>query len=102
MNTYIKKQLELLLQIKQPQLFATLLTSSDQDLIMKRANELLEQVFVFNKPWDMERCITPYKLEKDFDWNVTYNDDEEWTFMLNRMDYLNYLIYAGYLTNNND
>ena len=31
------------------------------------------------------------------DWNVQRNDDEEWCFMLNRMDYLNYLMLAGYL-----
>ena len=61
-------------------------------LIHNRAEQLTKNIFVFDKHWDMERCIKPYQLEKDFDWNVQLNDDEEWCFMLNRMDYLNYLI----------
>ena len=44
----------------------------------------------------MERCQIPYKLET-LDWNIQLNDDEEWCFMLNRMDYLNYLVLSDHI-----
>lgn len=65
---------------------------------IKRADELLNQIFTFDKPWDMERCIKPYYLEI-IDWNIICNDDEEWCFMLNRMDYLSDLVIAYLYTN---
>lgn len=69
----------------------------EKELIFTRAEELLNQTFVFDKPWDMERCLTPYHFE-EMDWNAQRNDDEEWCFMLNRMDYLDYLIFASLLS----
>lgn len=57
----------------------------------------MQQTFIFDKPWDMERCLTPYRLAP-LDWNAQRNDDEEWCFMLNRMDYLDYLILASLLS----
>lgn len=93
---YCKKQLEALIAYKQISHIKDYITKQDEELIIKQADELLQQVFTFDKPWDMERCKIPYSFEK-MDWNVQRNDDEEWCFMLNRMDYLNYLMLAGYL-----
>lgn len=69
-----------------------------QEEIIKQANLLLTNTFVFDKVWDMERCPRPYTLPKELDWNTSCHDDEEWTFMLNRMDYLSFLIQAYVLT----
>ena len=88
---YCKKQLEALIAYKQISHIKDYITKQDEELIIKQADELLQQVFTFDKPWDMERCKIPYSFEK-MDWNVQRNDDEEWCFMLNRMDYLNYSI----------
>lgn len=65
-----------------------------KQLILKQADELSKHIFTFDKPWDMERCIIPYQLPQTIDWTITQHHDEEWTFMLNRMDYLSYLIQA--------
>lgn len=55
--------------------------------LVVRANDVMDNVFTFNKTWDMERCCEPFVFDGT-DWNVVNNDDEEWCFMLNRMDYL--------------
>lgn len=65
--------------------------------IIAHADELMHQAFTFNKTWDMERCLTPYTLPV-IDWNTHQNDDPEWCFMLNRMDYLDHLLLASLLT----
>lgn len=65
--------------------------------IIAHADELMHQTFTFNKTWDMERCLTPYTLPV-IDWNTHQNDDPEWCFMLNRMDYLDHLLLASLLT----
>lgn len=65
--------------------------------LVARADEVLEGTFTFNKTWDMERCCEPYRFDGT-DWNVVNNDDEEWCFMLNRMDYLVDLAAASLVT----
>ena len=89
---YCKSCLQGIFNFKDIEKTALLLTEEDKKVIEKRSEELNNNIFVFDKPWDMERCIVPYQLEEDIDWNVQLNGDEEWCFMLNRMDYLNYLI----------
>lgn len=68
--------------------FDKFIINYDFSKLNKRTNELLNNSFTFDKPWDMERCTTLYTL-KNIDWNEIKNDDEEWTFMLNRMDFVN-------------
>lgn len=97
MLTYLKKNLVDLIQQKQPTNIAKHLSDSDLAIIQERSQQLLHNTFVFDKPWDMERCLTPYTLEEGFDFNTTCNNDEEWCYMLNRMDYLNYLILQSYV-----
>lgn len=61
--------------------------------IIKQADELCEYQFSFIRPWDMEPCSVVYD-NKELDWNLVANGDEEWTFMLNRFDYLQSLVLA--------
>lgn len=85
--------------IKQKQIDKICINNMDKIHILNKADELLNQTFVFDKTWDMERCLTPYHFDK-MDWNAQRNDDEEWCFMLSRMDYLNYLLLASLITDN--
>lgn len=62
------------------------------------ADRLTEHTFLFNKPWDMEKCFTPVQLAPQIDWHHTYNDDPEWMWMLNRHNYLLDLIIQYLLT----
>lgn len=69
----------------------------DTTATVSRADDIARGVFYFTKPWDMERCATPFELSSnpyEIDWCVVNNDDEEWCFMLNRMDYLEDLAAA--------
>ena len=73
----------------------------DTASIVSRADDVMRGVFYFTKPWDMERCATPFELPAnpyEIDWCVVNNDDEEWCFMLNRMDYLEDLAAAFLVT----
>ena len=65
--------------------------------IKKQADELCEYEFSFLRPWDMEPCLKVYS-NHDLDWNLVANDDEEWTFMLNRFDYLQALVLTYEVT----
>ena len=71
-----------------------LLTEKDKEVIINHADQLLKNIFIFNKTWDMEPCLQEYQLQDEIDWESYPNGDEEWCFMLNRMDYLNYLMLA--------
>ena len=94
--SYIKKQLQFWADKKDVLHVKELLTKEDQILVKRKSEELIQNIFTFDKPWDMERCQIPYKLET-LDWNIQLNDDEEWCFMLNRMDYLNYLVLSDHI-----
>lgn len=74
---------------------------ADRDLstLLARAQEVMADTYTFSKTWDMERCRVPFALPKGaYDWNVVNNDDEEWCFMLNRMDFLEDLALASLVT----
>lgn len=62
--------------------------------VIKYADQICNHEFSFDKNWDMERCTIIYKLSELIDWNQIMNEDEEWTFMLNRMSYLKDLLIA--------
>lgn len=61
---------------------------------LERAKQLQKHIIVFDNNWDMEPCTTPYQLP-ELTWNISANGDEEWCFMLNRMDYLTHLLIAA-------
>ncbi len=100
MMNFLKTSLQFLADKKQLHETAQNIAAAERELILTRAEELLDQTFVFDKPWDMERCLTPYHFDT-MDWNAQRNDDEEWCFMLNRMDYQDYLVLATLLSGEN-
>ena len=90
---YSKQQFDIVIQKKGISIQSYL--EAEREIILTRAEQLQKNIFVFDKTWDMERCIIPFQLDP-LDFKAQRNDDEEWTFMLNRMDYLCYLI-EGYV-----
>lgn len=56
----------------------------ETELVLRTANEVLEQTFVFQFPWDMERSNVPVTFDGPILWNYIPDHDVEWTYMLNR------------------
>lgn len=69
----------------------------EKEELMRQADMLLDQTFIFQDKWDMEPCHIPYKMTLDT-WVESPNGDEEWVFMLNRHDFFLKLWYAYLLT----
>lgn len=91
----IRKQWNEVFQAKDFNQVTTILQEdSYRQLLVQRGDQLCQHTFVFDHPWDMERCLIPHTMEK-MQWNQVFNDDEEWTFMLNRFDYWSSLAKAG-------
>ena len=74
--------------IMQTKKFHKLNDKKENEKLIKTSDLLLNNTFIFDKVWDMERWLIQINLGDDIDWNFVGNDDEEWTFMLNRMGYL--------------
>lgn len=66
--------------------------------ILRIADEVSQQTFLFDLPWDMERTFIPYTFKDQIDWDYSANGDEEWTFMLARHRYMVCLGQAYSLT----
>ena len=73
--------------------------SEEATEIIRQADLLLNQTFIFTDRWDMEPCDTPFTVSLD-DWITSPNGDPEWVFMLNRHDFLHKLWQAYLLTGN--
>lgn len=57
----------------------------EADALSRRtAEQLLEDTFLFQLPWDMEQTVEPVHFENGIDWSYFPGEDEEFTFMLNR------------------
>ena len=69
----------------------------EKEELLRQADLLLNQTFVFKDKWDMEPCNIPYTILFE-NWIESPNGDEEWVFMLNRHDFLPKLWYAWILT----
>ena len=67
--------------------------------VLRQADMLLNNTFIYTDRWDMEPCDTPYTISLDT-WTESPNGDPEWVFMLNRHDFLNKLWQAYLLTGN--
>lgn len=94
----IRKQWRQIMAAKELKQVSELLRQSpERDILMQRGKELCAHTFVFDHPWDMERCLTPHTLEI-MNWNQVFNEDEEWSFMLNRMDYWSVLAKAALIS----
>ena len=55
--------------------------------LKKTVDMMMVNTFIFNDNWDMEPCLTPYRLEP-MQWDKEVNGDKEWNYMLNRHTYL--------------
>ncbi len=53
--------------------------------IIKIADDVVAQSFLFNLRWDMERTQKPVVFENAIDWLFQPGDDSEWIFAFNRM-----------------
>lgn len=69
----------------------------ETEWILENAQLLIENKFLFTRTWDMEACHTPYEINP-INWLANPNGDDEWTFMLNRFDYVEYLAVASIIT----
>lgn len=70
----------------------------DIEHILRIADEVSQQTFLFDLPWDMERTYIPYTFKGEIDWAYTPNEDPEWIFMLSRHRYMLCLGQAYSLT----
>lgn len=80
-----------------PDQYINLIPLKIQKHYINEANLILDNNFKFDRRWDMERCQKIYHLN-NLDFEIIKNDDPEWNFMFNRMDWLDYLCLAGILT----
>lgn len=69
----------------------------EAEKILAQADRLMAHTFSFEDRWDMEPCREPFTLE-EMVWDRSPNGDPEWIFMLNRHEYMNKLLIAGWLT----
>lgn len=67
-------------------------------LVLRTADEVLKQTFLFRFPWDMERTRIPVVFTEKIDWNHVPSGDVEWPYMLNRHRYWIALGQASVLT----
>ena len=65
--------------------------------VIRQADLLLNNTFIYTNRWDMEPCAVPYTISLN-DWISSPNGDPEWIFMLNRHDFLHKLWQAYVLT----
>ncbi|MBU5442209.1 heparinase II/III family protein [Paenibacillus sp. MSJ-34] len=61
--------------------------TSELDEVMRTADEVVRQTFVFRFPWDMERTHIPVSFDGSIDWEHVPFQDVEWAYMLNRHRY---------------
>lgn len=69
----------------------------EAEKILAQADRLMAHTFSFEDRWDMEPCSETFTL-KEMIWDRSPNGDPEWIFMLNRHEYMNKLLIAGWLT----
>ena len=59
----------------------------EASLSLETANQLLDNVFLFRLPWDMEQTVEPVCFGDNINWAYYPADDEEFTFQMNRHRY---------------
>lgn len=63
------------------------LCPDELEMVIRTADEVVKQTFLFRFPWDMERTRVPVTFQGDIDWRHIPDHDPEWTYMLNRHRY---------------
>ncbi len=66
--------------------------------ILRVANEVCKNYFLFDMPWDMERTAEPVIFDDKIDWNYIPGNDREFTWQFNRHRYFVILGQAYCLT----
>ena len=69
------------------------------DKKIKASNEILDNIFLFDMPWDLERTTESMKFEGKINWLYKLNGDPEFTYQLNRHRYFIDLAESYYFTN---
>ena len=60
---------------------------AEAGLSIQTANQLLEDIFLFQLPWDMEQTVEPVQFKNGINWAFYPGEDEEFTFQMNRHRY---------------
>lgn len=68
------------------------------DKVVSIANDVLNNRFLFDMPWDMERTEEIIDFKDKIDWYFKLNKDNESLFQLNRHNFLLWLCQSYYLT----
>ena len=68
-----------------------LITINDAEKSIRISDLLVKNMVIYDNKWDMEPCNTAYSFTS---WNKSPNNDDEWIYMLNRLEYANHLIIA--------
>lgn len=68
--------------------------------ILKVADEVCEQYFLFNLKWDMERTYEPVIFQGEIDWRYKPSNDPEFTYQFNRHRFFICLGQAYAMTKN--
>lgn len=55
------------------------------DHVINTADYTIQQKFIFDLRWDMERTYEPVIFDNEIDWLYQPSDDPEWVFAFNRM-----------------
>jgi hypothetical protein len=70
----------------------------DINRVIMVADQIVNQIFIFQEAWDMERTNKPVIFKDIIDWCHIPFEDPEWTYMLNRHRYFIPLGQAYLLT----
>ncbi len=65
--------------------------------IIRDADEMINGLFRFNNPWDMEQCKEPFPLYRSRT-DMSPNGDQEWVYQFSRMEYLHKVLMAYIVT----
>ncbi len=66
--------------------------------LKESTDRFLNNIFLFNDPWDMEQCSIPVEFNGPINWDYQPADDPEWTYMLGRQSYVLLLARQAVLT----
>lgn len=85
--------------LTEPEKVLSMIKSQLDPQIKEVADQLLDNCFIFNEPWDMEKCQIPVIFDTGkIDWQHVEAGDDEWMFMINRHHFFVKLIQEYFAT----
>ncbi|MFV0391782.1 MAG: heparinase II/III family protein [Paludibacteraceae bacterium] len=75
---------------------------AEVEFCLKSSAEISENVFLFKRPWEMEKTQLPYQFKDTINWCTIPYGDKEWCWVLNRHGYWVDLGRAYLLTGNEE